>query len=91
MSAATKPYFALECEHCGTDLNGKRFTRDDGTTALTRREIGYSAYDRVQFWICPDCNGTWARFAEHDRYYPLAEKLRREYDATGRTSAYPET
>lgn len=48
------------CPNCGTDLReGGRY-----------REIGYEipeVYDGILFWVCPDCDHAWPRWAEGRR------------------------
>jgi hypothetical protein len=76
-----------KCPHCEADLQGEPIPqkyRDAGYYAAGsthyRREIGYSAHDYIQFWICPDCDGTWNRWADDHGYWERAEKIRMEYE-----------
>jgi hypothetical protein len=51
-----------------------------GDSTHWRREIGYSACDYIQFWICPDCGGTWNRWEPEDPYFDRAERMRLDYE-----------
>lgn len=47
----------LECPHCKADLRDL----EQGPPGV--RQIGHvdRGTDRVEFWKCPDCHGTWSR------------------------------
>jgi rubredoxin len=45
----------LECPHCKVDL------RDHKSGPPGVRQIGVIVEDRVAYWVCPDCKGTWDR------------------------------
>lgn len=47
----------LECPHCKADLRDHKM----GPPGL--RQIGMidRGGDRITYWVCPDCNGRWAR------------------------------
>jgi len=47
----------LECHYCKADLRDL----EQGPPGL--RQIGHvdRGSDRVEFWECPDCHGTWSR------------------------------
>lgn len=72
------------CPHCGVSLQGEPIPEDQrgkwyGGATHYSRTIGYSRHDYVQFWICPDCGGTWNRWAEGHGHFARAEELRLNY------------
>ena len=59
------------CPHCKANLDGEPIPRDKrkyyGKSTHFGRETGIEVsgvYDGVLYWVCPDCNGEWLRFAE---------------------------
>ena len=47
----------LECPHCKADLRNHKM----GPPGL--RQVGRvdRGLDKITHWVCPDCNGSWAR------------------------------
>lgn len=58
-----------DCPHCGVSLIGGEIPADVrasggyGDATHWKREIGHIEHDRVAYYSCPDCGGTWPRNA----------------------------
>lgn len=54
------------CPHCNANLQGEPIpveSQKSYNSTHFSRKIGMTTVeaDRILYWQCPDCNGTWAR------------------------------
>jgi len=77
------------CPHCQANLQGDEIPDESrhyyGTATHFGRVIGWDGgrpgiYDGVIAWACPDCNGWWHRFPEHDPIRARVERYMSERD-----------
>lgn len=66
---------AGSCPHCDADMSGEKMTaaqRESHGGTHFSRTIGVEirgVYDGVLFWLCPDCDRPWNRWAHPDRLH----------------------